>query len=194
MGLTQDNRLLSISSPLGKDELLLASFEGTESLSGLFEYQIEVLSKNHSISPQDIIAKSVTVTINNKLQRSFNGYISQFSYGEVKADNLRSYRLTMVPWLWFLKKTSNHRIFQNKSSKEIVSQIFQDRGFTDYDYRATGNDSQREYCVQYQESDFEFISRLLEEDGITYYFEQSKDKHVMHIVDAQNAYQLCEET
>ena len=194
MALTQDNRLLSISSPLGKDEMLLTSFEGTESLSGLFEFQIEVLSKNHAIAPQDIIARPVTVTINNRLQRSFNGYISEFSYGEVKADNLRSYHLTMVPWLWFLRKTSNHRIFQNKSSKEIISQIFQERGFTDYDYRASGNAAKREYCVQYQESDFDFISRLLEEDGITYYFEQKSGLHKLHIVDAQNAYQVCEET
>jgi type VI secretion system secreted protein VgrG len=194
MALTQDNRFLSISSPLGKDEMLLTSFEGTESLSGLFEFQIEVLSKNHSIAPQDIIARPVMVTINNKLQRSFNGYISEFVYGEVKADNLRSYRLTLVPWLWFLKKTSNHRIFQNKSSKEIINQIFQERGFTDYDYRASGNPAKREYCVQYQESDFDFISRLLEEDGVTYYFEQNNGTHKLHIVDAQNAYQLCEET
>ena len=194
MGLTQDDRLISISSPLGKDELLLTSFEGTEAISELFEFQIEVLSKNHSLSPEKLIGKTVTVTIQNKQNRTFHGYISQFVYGEIKADNLRVYQFTMVPWLWFLTKTSNHRIFQNKSTKEIVNQIFQEFGFTDFDYKATGNGAKREYCVQYNESDFEFISRLLEEDGIAYYFEQGKDSHVLHIVDAQNAYQLCNET
>ncbi len=194
MGLTQDNRLLSIASPLGKDELLLTSFEGTEAISDLFEFNIEVLSKNHSISPQTLVGKPITVTIQNRLQRTFNGYVSRFVYGEVRADNLRLYRLTVVPWLWFLSKTSNHRIFQNKTSKEIISQVFQDFGFADFDYRAAGNNARREYCVQYNESDFDFVSRLLEEDGISYYFEQKKESHVMHIVDAQNAYQPCQET
>ena len=194
MGLTQDNRLLSITSPLGKDELLLTAFEGTETISDLFEFQIEVLSKNHSISPEKLIGKAVSLKVHNKQERSFHGYISQYTYGEVKADNLRVYQFTMVPWLWFLTQTSNHRIFQNKSTKEIVLQVFQDLEFTDFDYKAAGNSNPREYCVQYNESDFEFISRLLEEDGIAYYFEQKKDAHVLHIIDAQNAYQLCKET
>ncbi len=194
MGLTQDNRLLSIASPLGKDELLLTSFQGTEVISDLFEFQVDALSGNHSISPQELIGKPVTITIQNRLERSFNGYVSRFTYGEVKADNLRLYQLTVVPWLWFLTQTSNHRIFQNKTSKEIISQVFQDCGFTDFDYRAEGNNARREYCVQYNESDFDFVSRLLEEDGISYYFEQKKDSHVLHIVDAQNAFLPCKET
>lgn len=194
MGLTQDDRLIAISSPLGKDELLLTAFEGSESISDLFEFQVEVLSKNHALTPEQLIGKTATITIQNDQQRTFHGYISHFIYGEVKADDLRVYRLTMVPWLWFLTKTSNHRIFQNKSSKEIISQIFQDYGFTDFNYKASGSNDKREYCVQYNESDFDFISRLLEEDGISYYFEQKNDSHVLHIVDAQNAYQPCKET
>ncbi|MCP4494622.1 MAG: type VI secretion system tip protein VgrG [Gammaproteobacteria bacterium] len=194
MALTQDNRLLSITSPLGKDELLLTAFEGSEAISELFKFRIEVLSRNHNITPDQLIGKTVSLKIDNNQGTTFHGYISQFTYGEVKADNLRVYRFTMVPWLWFLKKTSSHRIFQNKTTKDIVLKVFQDLGFTDFDYKAAGNGNQREYCVQYNESDFEFVSRLLEEDGIAYYFEQKKDAHVLHIVDAQNAYQLCKET
>lgn len=192
--LTQENRLLSISSPLPKDELLLTSVTGTEAISQLFDFQIEVLSKNHGLTPDQLIGKPVTVTIQNDQQTTFNGYVSRFVYGEVKADNLRIYRLTMVPWLWFLSKTSGHRIFQNKTTKEIVSQVFEDLGFKDFDFKAQGNPAKREYCLQYNESDFEFVSRLLEEDGIAYYFEQKKASHVMCIVDAQNAYQPCKET
>lgn len=192
--LTQDQRLISISTPLAKDELLLTSLEGTEYISDLFEFQIEVLSSNHKIKPEQLIGKTVTVTIQNDQKRTFNGYISRFTYGEVKADNLRTYRLTMVPWLWFLSKTNNHRIFQEKNTKDIVSQIFKDLGFNDFDYKATGNATPREYCVQHNESDLNFVSRLLEEDGIAYYFEQKGEKHVMHIVDAANAYQETAET
>ena len=192
--LTQDQRLLSIESPLAKDELLLTSFEGSEYISDLFEFQIEVLSSNHSIQPEALIGKTVTITIQNDLKRSFNGYISSFTNGEVKADNLRSYRMTMVPWLWFLSKINNHRIFQGKNTKDIISQVFKDLGFNDFDYKATGNPAVRDYCVQYNESDLNFVSRLLEEDGIAYYFEQKKDKHVLQIVDEANAYQVCAET
>ena len=99
--LTQDQRLIAISSPLAKDELLLTSFEGIDQISGLFEYQIEVLSKNQSITPDQLIGKMVTVTIQNDQKPTFNGYVSRFVYGEVLADNLRTYHLTMVPWLWF---------------------------------------------------------------------------------------------
>lgn len=192
--LTQENRLLSIASSLPKDELLLTSIEGIESISDIFEFEITVLSKNHGLKPEQLIGKPATVTIQNDIKRTFNGYISRFVYGEVKSDNLRTYQLTMVPWLWFLTKTNQHRIFQNKTTKEIVSQVFNDLGFKDFNFKATGNSTPREYCVQHNESDFDFISRLLEEDGIAYYFEHVKDQHVMHIVDAQNAYSNCKET
>lgn len=192
--LTQDQRLIAISSPLPKDELLLTSFEGLDQISGLFEFQIEVLSKNHSIKPEQLIGKTVDVTIQNDQKPVFNGYISRFVYGEVLADNLRSYRLTMVPWLWFLSKNNNHRIFQEKTTKEIITQVFKDLGFNDFDYKASGNATKREYCLQHNESDLNFVSRLLEEDGIAYYFEQKKGSHIMHIVDAANAYQTCAET
>lgn len=192
--LTQDNRLLSISSPLGKDELLLTSFHGSEFISGIFEYQVEVLSSNHAIKAEELIGKTVTITIQNDQQRTFNGYVNHFVYGEVKADNLRTYRLTVVPWLWFLCRTNTHRIFQNMTTKDIVSKIFQEYQFTDFNFSASGNTHPREYCVQYNESSFDFISRLLEEDGIAYYFEQAGEKHIMHIVDEKNAYQECNET
>lgn len=192
--LTQDNRSLSITTPLPKDELLLTSFEGQDQISDLFEYRLETLSKNHAIQPEQLVGKPVTVTIQNDIKPTFNGYVSSFTYGEVLADDLRTYRLTMVPWLWFLSKTNNHRIFQEKSTKDIVMQVFKDLGFNDFDYKAEGNPTPREYCVQHNESDLNFVSRLLEEDGIAYYFEQGEDKHVMHIVDAANAYQECKET
>ena len=192
--LTQENRLLSITTTLPKDELLLTSIEGIESISDLFEFEIQVLSKNHNLKAEQLVGKPATVTIQNKLKRTFNGYISRFVYGEVKSDNLRTYQLTMVPWLWFLTKTNGHRIFQNKTTKDIVTQVFNDLGFKDFNFKATGNTTPREYCVQHNESDFDFISRLLEEDGIAYFFEQKGDSHLMHIVDAQNAYPACKET
>lgn len=190
--LTQDNRSIAISSPLGKDKLLLTAFQGSEHISDLFEFQLEVLSDDLDIAPESLIGKTVTFTIQNEHKRSFHGYVSRFSFGEIKSDNLRQYRLTIVPWLWFLSKTNDHRIFQEKTSKDIVMQIFKDLGFNDFDFKATGG-SVREYCIQHNESDLDFVSRLLEEDGIAYFFKHTADKHTLVLVDQQNAYADCVE-
>lgn len=190
---TQENRLIAISDfSLGKDTLLLTSFQGSEYISELFEFHIHVLSTELELTPEQIIGKNGTVTIQNEHKRCFNGYISSFAFGEVNSHNLREYRLTMVPWLWFLKQTNNHRIFQEKTTKDIVTQIFNDHGFTDFDFKAAGGKA-REYCVQHDESDFHFVSRLLEEDGIAYYFMHEQGKHTLYLVDQQNAYQECVE-
>ena len=191
---TQDNRSISISDfGLGKDTLLLTGFTGTEYVSDVFTFQIDILSENMDILPEQLIAKSGTVTIHTSKKRFFNGYISQMSLGEVNENNFRHYSFTMVPWLWFLKKTNNHRIFQDKTTRDIVSKIFKDAGFNDFDFKAQGG-KKREYCIQHNESDFSFVSRLLEEDGIAYYFKHQEQKHIMVIVDQQNAYEECAET
>lgn len=192
--ITQDNRTISISDfSLGKDTLLLAAFNGKESISDLFQFKIEVLSENLELTAEQLVAKVCTLTVYSKTKRFFNGYISHVSIGEINANKLREYTLTMVPWLWFLDKTNNHRIFQEKNSKEIITQIFKDLGFNDFQFKAEGG-QKREYCIQHNESDLHFISRLLEEEGIAYYFKHDDKKHMMVIVDQQNAYEECAQT
>ncbi len=192
--LSQDNRLLSISDfSLGKDAILLTGFSGTENISDLFNFSISVLSENLDIDPNLVVGKTATVTIKNSSQRKFHGFIKEFIFGEIKSDNLREYKLQMVPWLWFLSQTNDHRIFQEKTTKEIVSQVFSDLGFSDFEFRAAGG-KKREYCVQHNESDLNFISRLLEEDGIAYFFQHSDGKHQLILVDQPNSYSEVPET
>ncbi len=193
--LTQDNRPISISDfSLGKDTFLLTSFHGTELISGLFEFQIEVLSENLKIDPESIVGKQTTVTLKNEQgDRYFNGFISSFTFGEIHSHNLRQYKMTMVPWLWFLSRTNDHRIFQEQNTKAIVSKIFADLGFNDFKFQATGG-IKREYCIQHNESDLDFVSRLLEEDGIAYYFKHTENKHTLFLVDQKNSYEDCKET
>jgi len=190
---TQDKRSISLETKLGKDELLLTSFEGGEYLSNLFEFHLAALSTNHDIKPEDLIGEEVTVNINTRNKVTFHGYINTFVYGDIQGHNMREYRFTMVPWLWFLSQTENRRIFQNKNTKDIVIEVFNALGFKDYDFKAHGGKS-REYCVQYGESDLHFVSRLLEEDGIAYYFKQNKGKHTLVLVDQKNAYDTCKDT
>jgi len=190
---TQDKRLIAIDTPLGKDALLLTSFNGTEFISSPFEFQLTALSLNFEIDPEEIIGKQITVTIKNEHDRVFNGFVRQFVFGEIVAGGFREYNLVMVPWIWFLSKTENRRIFQNKNTKDIIEQLFSDLGFADFDFRAAGG-VVREYCVQYDESDLAFVSRLLIEEGYAYYFTHEKDKHTIVIVDKANSYSECIET
>jgi len=186
--LTQDNRFISITDfSLGKDTFLLTSFSGSEYISDCFDFQIKVISENLEVDPNKIVGMTATVTIKSEKERKFNGFIRSFTFGEIQSNNLREYRMVMVPWLWFLSQTNDHRIFQEKNTKEIVSQIFNDLGFSDYEFRAAGG-KKREYCVQHNESDLNFVSRLLEEDGIAYFFEHDDKKHKLILVDQKNAY------
>ncbi|WP_018415127.1 type VI secretion system Vgr family protein [Teredinibacter turnerae] len=195
---SQGNRLIQISQfSLADDTLLLTDFSGQELVSGLFDFHITCISEDLEINPDDIVGKTCTVTINDKKGRDFNGFITSFVYGEVLGQGasatFREYRMRLSPWLWFLTQTNDHRIFQEKNTKEIVTSIFADLGFSDYEFKAEGG-SAREYCIQHNESDFHFISRLLEEEGITYYFKHDSAKHTLVLVDQKNAFDAVTES
>ena len=190
---TQDSRFFSLETPLGKDELLLTQLEGSEYVSQLFRFELSALSTNLAIKPEDLIGKQITVKMHNEQGRVFHGYVNQFAFGEGQSSGFREYRLSIVPWLWFLTKTESRRIFQNKNCSDIIKQVFADLGFNDYELRIDGGKI-REYCVQYGESDFVFVSRLLEEEGYAYFFKHEAKKHTLVIVDKQNAYEMCPET
>ena len=177
---------------LGSDKLLVTQFSGTEFISDLFSFEISVLSPNTDVAPEQIVGKEVTVTLRGEQERYFHGYIHSFVFGETVDHYLRHYQLTLVPWLWFLSQTNDHRIFQHKNTKEIVSRIFTDLGFHDFTFRAEGG-KPREYCIQHNESDLAFVSRLLAEDGISYFFQHEQGKHQLILVDQKYAYKPCPE-
>lgn len=191
---TQENRLISISDlGLGTGSLLITNFSGTEYISQLFSFEVTLLSSNLDIKPEQVVGKDVTVTIQDGHSRCFHSYINSFVFGEIVADDLREYKLTLVPWLWFLSQTNDHRIFQNKNTQEIVSQILKDLGFNDFEFRAEGG-TPREYCIQHNESDLNFITRLLAEDGISYFFQHDKGKHQLVFIDPQYTHEPCPES
>jgi type VI secretion system secreted protein VgrG len=192
MAYTQANRQIAISTPLGADTLLLRSFNGTEAISQLFHFDLDLLSENPSISFQSVVGKNVTLRILDLegKERYWNGFISRFSQGP-KDQRLTAYRAEMVPWLWFLTRTADCRIFQKKKVPDIIQKIFADLGFQDFALRLYGDFVEREYCVQYRETDFNFISRLMEEEGIYYFFEHQKDKHIMVLANDPAACKDC---
>jgi type VI secretion system secreted protein VgrG len=187
---TQKHRELAISDkPLGEDVLLLISVSGTEQLGRLFEYRLELASEDHQIAPEKIIGQNVTIRfeLGTGKTRYFNGYVSHFTQ-LTASGRLARYRATVVPWFWFLTRVADCRIFQEKTIPDIIEQIFRDRGFTDYDKRLSCEYRKWEYCVQYRETDFNFISRLMEQEGIYYYFEHENGKHSLVIADSNSAH------
>ncbi|MBI5055077.1 MAG: type VI secretion system tip protein VgrG [Nitrospirae bacterium] len=198
MPFTQDNRLIAVDTPLGKDVLLLTDFSGTEEISSLFHFHLSFYSENHNITFKDIIGQNVTVSfmLANGEKRFFNGIISRFSQGRGGGDTggdtrFSSYTAELVPWLWLLTRTADSRIFQNLTVPDIVANIIQDNNFFDFQSMTKGNHPKREYCVQYRETDFNFISRLMEEEGIYYFFKHEQGKHTLVIADAPEEHQPC---
>src|SRR5262245_28207186 len=162
--ITQAQRALSISSSLGEDVLLLTGFSGTESISRLFTYQLELASEKDSIAAKDIVGKDVTWSVSHidQAPRYFNGFVRRFVAGSLNRRNLRTYRAEVVPWPWFLTRTADCRIFQNQSTPDIIQAIFADFGFSDFELNLKGSYAPWEYCVQYRETAFNFVSRLME--------------------------------
>ena len=193
MAFTQATREITVDTPLGADVLLLRSFEGEEALSRLFCFELTLVSEDFSISYDAIVGQNVTVkiTLADGLTRCWNGFVSRFA--QAQRDSLTAaYQATVVPWLWFLGQTTDCRIFQGKSVPQILKQIFAEYGYQDYAFRLYGGEpAARDYCVQYRETDLAFVSRLLEEEGIFYFFEHQQGKHTLIIANDTAAVEAC---
>jgi type VI secretion system secreted protein VgrG len=197
---SQEKRHIRIATTLGKDVLLVEGFSGNEGMSRLFSYELSLVSENQAIAFEDIIGTGVTVSLELPWggRRFINGIVSRFtqtSGGETFGDDTRvsHYRATVVPWLWLLTKSAESRIFQNLSVPDIAEKIFQDHGFPDFQQKLQGSYQKRNYCVQYRETHFNFISRLLEHEGIHYFFEHSNGKHRLILADAPQMNLPCPE-
>ncbi len=179
---TQAEGPLAITTPLGKDVLLLTGFRGSEAISQLFNFQLDLLAEVQSAVKFDgILGQDVTVTLRlpNGEERYFNGIIKRFSQGS-RDDTFVHFRAELVPKLWLLNKNVQSRIFQHLSVPDILHQVL---AGLDVTYEILATYYQRDFCVQYRESDFDFASRLMEEEGIYYFFKHSNGAHQMVVTD-----------
>ncbi|HQI02484.1 MAG TPA: type VI secretion system tip protein TssI/VgrG [Deltaproteobacteria bacterium] len=196
--ISQTDRLLRIDTPLGKDKLFVTRFEGTEGISMPFKFELDLISEDF-IDIKDIMGKGVTVSLilADGSERYFNGVVSSMAY-RGSTQRASRYGAVIVPWFWMLTRRKDCRIFQaviNGENKveDIVRKVFEDAGYPDfhYEFHLTGTYPKREYCVQYNETDFSFVSRLLEEEGIYYFFKHEKGKHTMYICDNPGGHEPC---
>ena len=183
---TQDTRLCRIgSSPLPENDLLVGRLSAVEAISRLFQIELDLLSPRPNIRPAELLGQplQITIQLDNGKARFFHGFVSRFAQGGPEG-RLFSYRTEVVPWMWFLSRNVDTRIFQDQSVPQILETIFKDHGFDGlFEITAPGASKPREYCVQYRESDLNFVSRLMEEEGLFYFFAHEEKKHKLIVSD-----------
>ena len=187
--ITQDQRKGKLKTPLGENALALSRFSGTEGLSELFEFRIRAVSTQGGLDFASAVGKgsTVTLTTQDNQKRYFHGVMTEARWAGTQED-LYIYQFVLRPWLWLLTRTSDCRIFPQMAPVAIIKQVFSDRGFTDFRDETTGSPPTLEYCVQYCETDFNFVSRLMEQYGVYYFFEHSDDKHTLVLADAKSSH------
>ena len=190
-------RVMEVTTPLDPD-LLFHGMSGREEMSHLSEYQLSMLSLKNDHDLNALLGQKVTVKLMlaDDSIREFNGYVTRIaqhgSYGRY-----HRYVATVRPWLWFLTRTSDCRVFQEQTVPEIVKTVFGDHpSLAEFKFETTGSYPKLTYCVQYRETDFNFISRLLEHEGIYYFFKHQDGQNLMVLADSYSAhepYPGCEE-
>jgi type VI secretion system secreted protein VgrG len=180
---------MEISTPLGDDVLLFHAMHAREEISRVGEYQLDLLSARGDIDADEILGKNVTVklALPDDSRRYFNGYVTRFSQSGMYG---RYYRYSAVarPWLWFLTRTADCRIFQEMSVPDIVKTVFADHGAADFKAELTNTYRRWTYCVQYRETDFNFVSRLLEHEGIYFYVKHTDGHNTVVLTDSYSGH------
>lgn len=183
----EGNRLLRFYSPLPASKaLLIDSISGRAALSEQFVFQLSLLSKNAAIDLKDMMGKNVSVGVQlaDGSEHFINGYVNSFA--ATNSDGgFAFYHAEIVPWFSYLKRRVNSRIFQDMDVFEVLDTIFKGdyNGVAKYEYRTSRTYKPQNYIVQYDETDENFASRLMEKNGLFYYFEHGPKGHLMVISD-----------
>ncbi|RWP71107.1 type VI secretion system tip protein TssI/VgrG [Mesorhizobium sp.] len=180
-----DERATVVQTPLGADLLTFTHLVGRDEISRCLAYTVGFVSSSPDIDPLKMLGGAVSIEGESDPKRWFSGLVSEFRLTRIE-DRLAYYEAAIRPWLWFLGNTTDCRIFQNMSVIEIVEEVFSKYSTAKFEKRLQGSYPPREYCVQYDETDLDFVQRLLEHEGILYFFEHDEGKHTLVLVDAMN--------
>lgn len=183
----QADRPISVTTPLGEDVLLLVGFTSHEAISQVFSFQLDVVAENKTdIAFDKLLGQSITIshTLPGNKQRQYNGICNRVSQGGRDAV-FTTYRLELVPALWLLTRRAQSRIFQHLSVPDILKKVL---AGLDVSYEIQGTFYPRDFCVQYRETDFNFASRLMEEEGIYYFFTHADGAHKMVVANTPQSH------
>lgn len=190
------DRIAFMLTPLplfdGVDALLFAHLTGRDEVSRCYRYTVLARSADPNITANDLLGEPVTVAVMTDADmpwavRFFHGIVDQFRFEGNDDEDMFIYRLVLRPKLWMLSKTTDNRIFQEMSATDIITSLFDEHGVSDYELNLRGSPEIREYCVQYGESDLDFVQRLMEEEGIFYHFAFEEGKHTLVLTDDPTA-------
>jgi len=186
---TQQNRPIALRTPLGEDVLLLQNFVYDEEMSQPFVLKMEMQSERRSVDFRKLLGQNVTVKILLPTggSRYLNGFVSVFRQTGFEG-NLTTYEAVVVPWLKLLELSADCRIFQKMTVPEILKKVFSDAGYSDFRMVLTASYGPRGICVQYRESHLNFVTRLMEEEGISYFFEHADGRHTLVMADSTTAH------
>ncbi len=194
---------MQISTPLGKDKISLLGFVAEEGMSQLYSISASMYTLANQIKLSDLVGKSVTISVNSKYKdetlRYFQGIVSHLETkgsGSVirnKPVEYTYYDAVIVPKAAFMANRKNCRIYQNKSVIDIASDLFSHHKVAFKDM-TKGSSPKYEFCVQYEETDLDFLCRLLQQEGIFFFFEHSKKEHILKLVNDVNSYVKCKDS
>lgn len=200
MSLTQNQRIAKVSTSMGDGVFALYRMAGNESVSRLFEYDLELLSENGSVDLQALLGTTVTVELmlEDGSGRPFHGIVTRVSQLGMIND-LYAYRFLIRPRLWLLTRAANCRVLSPTAGggaaeaapstvPDIIKAVLDEHGCTDYVMEFQETYQPRDFCVQYRETDFSFISRLMEDEGIYYYFRHTTSSHTLVLCDNMSSH------
>lgn len=173
-----------------KGKMQLMSMSASEGLSTPFEIQLEILCNKPDLDLAAFLGKSLTVALElPEGKRHFNGLVAKFSQSGRRTRQAFHYQAVLRPWFWFLSRTQDCKVFQNKTVVQIIEEVFADHpSIKKFSKSLSSSYSNWEYCVQYRESDMNFVSRLMEQEGLYYYFKHTEDGHEMVLCDSASAH------
>ncbi len=187
MAITQANRALRVQTPLGTDKLIITRFNGSEEISQLFEWHLDLLAENATkVEFDKLIGQKITVELEmpSGKTRYFHGICNRLAEGK-RDSTFTHYKMEVVPQFWLLCRRTQCRIFQQINVPDILKQVL--KGL-DVKFELSGKYPERDYCVQYRETDFDFANRLMEDEGIYYYFQHDKKGHTMIVADTPQSH------
>ena len=185
-------RETALKIDLGGEQILPERIEAVEALSTPFQIALDVIAPLGELDLLPHLGNDATISLyqDGELQRHFHGYFVEGEFMRESSEGFH-YRLNLRPWTYFLSQNSQFAIFQEKTAKQIIQDVLERAKVSDVDWsHLTGEGATREYCVQYGESDFAFISRLMEEEGFYYFFRHEKDRHTMVLCDKPSSHQF----
>jgi type VI secretion system secreted protein VgrG len=169
---------------------LFSAMYGEEAVSTPFAFTIDLLCEMQTVDGTPMLRQPFGVSLEmDGSTRYIQGLVRKFSELDIQYGTLYGYRVEIVPWLWFLSLAADSRVYENKSVLDIVEDVFKRNNWSDFRVATTGSYPTREYTVQYRETDLQFVSRLLEEEGIFYFFEHTSSKHTLVLADSNSSFQ-----